>query len=161
MIIKGIVEEDFVNYKKPSMVIQFPNCSFKCEKECGKRVCQNSALATEKNIEKDSKDIINRYLCNTITSAIICSGLEPLDSFGDVLDLLKLLRMNGCTDDFVIYTGYKEEECKQYETIFNHFGNVIVKYGRFIPNQEPHYDELLGINLASDNQYSKGYKLND
>ena len=39
MLIKGIIDEDFLNYKKPSMVIAFPHCSFKCEKELGKKVC--------------------------------------------------------------------------------------------------------------------------
>ena len=45
MIVKNILDEDFVNYKKPSMLIAFPSCSFKCERDCGKRVCQNSTLA--------------------------------------------------------------------------------------------------------------------
>ena len=35
------------------------------------------------------------------------------------------------------------------------FPNIIIKFGRFIPNQQSHYDEVLGINLASDNQYAK------
>lgn len=39
MLIKNLIEEDFVNYKKPSMVVLFPNCSFKCDKECGRPVC--------------------------------------------------------------------------------------------------------------------------
>ena len=51
MKIKGLIDEDWVNYKKPSMYIAFPRCSFKCDKECGRQVCQNSALANEKNIE--------------------------------------------------------------------------------------------------------------
>ena len=42
-------------------------------------------------------------------------------------------------------------------TAFLKYG-VIVKYGRFRPNQEPHYDEVLGIKLASINQYAKEYK---
>ena len=29
MIVKGIIDEDFVNYKKPSMVIEFPYCDLK------------------------------------------------------------------------------------------------------------------------------------
>lgn len=45
MRLKGIIHEDFVNYKKPAMVLEFPFCSFKCDKECGKCVCQNSLLA--------------------------------------------------------------------------------------------------------------------
>jgi hypothetical protein len=32
---------------------------------------------------------------------------------------------------------------------------VIVKFGRFIPNQKSHYDEILGVNLVSPNQYAK------
>ena len=31
MVVKGIVDEDFVNYKVPSMTIMFPYCDFKCE----------------------------------------------------------------------------------------------------------------------------------
>ena len=32
---------------------------------------------------------------------------------------------------------------------------IIIKYGRFIPNQQKHYDEILGVYLASDNQYAE------
>ena len=35
------------------------------------------------------------------------------------------------------------------------FKNVIVKFGRFIPNQNSHYDEVLGVELASNNQYAR------
>ena len=51
MTIKGLVEEDFSNYKKPSMFIIFPYCSFKCDTEAGCTVCQNSTLANEPNID--------------------------------------------------------------------------------------------------------------
>jgi len=36
-------------------------------------------------------------------------------------------------------------------------GNIIVKFGRYRPNQEKHYDKILGVFLASDNQYAKEY----
>ena len=39
MIIKDIQDEDIVNYKNNSMVVAFPNCSFKCEKDCGIKCC--------------------------------------------------------------------------------------------------------------------------
>ena len=35
------------------------------------------------------------------------------------------------------------------------YSNIIIKFGRFIPNREPHFDEVLGVNLASNNQYAK------
>ena len=64
--------------------------------------------------------------------------------------------------DLVIYTGYTEEELQRYRqklidlySFTYNFSEVIIKCGRFIPNCEPHYDELLGVKLASDNQYAK------
>ena len=71
MIIKQICDEDFTNYKKPSMVIGFPTCDWKCEKECGEHCCQNSALAQTPNIDISTYDIVNRYLSNPITKAIV------------------------------------------------------------------------------------------
>ena len=60
-------------------------------------------------------------------------------------------------DDIVIYTGYTEKEVKEnFDWIFL-YENIIIKYGRFIPNQSPHYDKILGVNLSSDNQYAKEY----
>jgi hypothetical protein len=38
---------------------------------------------------------------------------------------------------------------------FKQFKNIIIKFGRFVPNQEKHYDEVLGIELASPNQYAR------
>ena len=40
--LKGIVDEDVVNYRKTSMFIIFPSCDFKCEKECGRAVCKTA-----------------------------------------------------------------------------------------------------------------------
>ena len=161
MILKNITDEDFVNYKKPSMVLGFSKCSFKCDRECGRQVCQNSALATAPDIEVDVDKLIQRYLDNPITKAIVCQGLEPMDSFGDLwLFLLKLRRTYQCQDDVVIYTGYTKEELMHRKGIsrileLRQFPNIIIKYGRFIPDQQPHYDEVLGVELASDNQYAE------
>ena len=79
MIIKGLLDEDFVNYCKPSMVLFFPHCTFKCEKDCGQRVCQNGTLANSPNITIDDNKVCARYLSNPITKAIVCGGLEPMD----------------------------------------------------------------------------------
>ena len=35
------------------------------------------------------------------------------------------------------------------------YKNIIIKFGRFIPNDKPHRDTILGVNLASSNQYAK------
>ena len=158
MIIKQLVDEDFVNYKKPSMFIAFPSCTWKCEKECGMRVCQNSTLATSPNITIDIDKIVERYINNPITSAIVIGGLEPFDNARDLVNLVDAIRTK-TNDDIVIYTGYTEEELQDnfYFQQIIQFKNIIIKFGRFRPNQNPHYDEVLGVNLASDNQYAKRY----
>ena len=151
MIVKGIQDEDFVNYKKPSMFIAFPSCTWKCEKECGKKVCQNGTLATSPNIEIDFKTIVDRYMNNPITKAIVFGGLEPFDNFQDMGVLIHHFR-DRTEDDIVIYTGYNKEEIQHAVDWLHLFPNIIVKFGRFIPNQTQHYDEVLGVYLASLNQ---------
>ena len=158
MILKGIIDEDFVNYKKPAMVLEFPKCNFKCDKECGMQVCQNSALASAPIISTTYASIYHRYANNPITQAIVMQGLEPFDSINDVIGFIQYVRkFEQCNDDIVIYTGYKEEELELTLNAFKifNFPNIIIKFDRYIPNQQPHYDEVLGIKLASDNQYAK------
>lgn len=156
MIVKAIIDEDFSNYKKPSMLIGCARCSFKCDKECGKQVCQNSALATAPDVEISIDEIIKRYEDNNLTQAIVFGGLEPLDSWDELCEFIIEFRTFYQRDDkIVIYTGYNKDEVEdKIETLW-HFGNIIIKFGRYIPNQQPHYDEILGVNLASDNQYAE------
>lgn len=175
MKIKGIVFEDFVNYKKPSMFIIFPYCSFKCDKDSGRAICQNGALAHQPIKEIDKNNICQYYLNNSITEAIVCGGLEPMDSKMELLAFIDTLRNDyKCNDDIVIYTGYTEEELEngEYSTGTNalnksfyqalkKYSNIIVKFGRFIPNREKKYDVVLGVTLASDNQYAKVISIND
>ena len=143
MVIKGLIDEDFVNYKKPSMVIMFPNCTFKCEKDCGQRVCQNGALAQSQSIAISMKELCTRYVSNFISQAVVCGGLEPMDSFEDLLSFILTLRYEyQCNDDIVIYTGYTERECRLNGWLdeLSRIENIIVKFGRYIPNQETHFD---------------------
>lgn len=154
MELKGLIDEDFVNYKKPSMFLLFSRCSFKCDKECGREVCQNSRLANEENINIGVKTIVDRYNNNPLTSAIVCGGLEPFDSWDDLFSFIDDFRLES-DDDIVIYTGYIEEEIQDKINILKDYDNIIIKFGRYIPNQSPHYDEVLGVKLASDNQYAR------
>lgn len=153
MKIKGIIDEDFVNYKKPSMFIAFPTCSFKCEKDCGVRCCQNSDLAKQKDIEVDIDSIVDRYTSNNITSAIVFGGLEPFDS-DDMYRLIEAFREK-TNDDIVIYTGYNYCEVRDKIIKIRHLKNIIVKYGRFLFNDTRRFDEELGVWLASSNQYAE------
>lgn len=151
MIIKGLNECDFVNYKKASMFISFPFCTFKCEKECGEHCCQNSALAQASNIDVNVESLVERYLSNQITSAVVFGGLEPLDSWDDVKIFIETLRKY-TDDDCVIYTGYNKNECEDKIKWLKQFPNIIIKFGRYRPNDTPHYDPILEVQLASSNQ---------
>lgn len=155
MKIKGIITEDFINYKKPSMVIEMPYCTFKCDKECGRPVCQNSALANEPIITiPDSLIVWEYYINNPITEAIVFQGLEPFDSWLELKTFIENFRI-AWKDDIVIYTGYDKPEIKHYLNILKKYDNIIIKYGRYIPDQEKKFDEVLGVYLASPNQYAE------
>ena len=158
MIIKGIIDEDFVNYKKTSMTIMFPHCTFKC----GDMYCQNSDLVNQPDIKIDSYEICRRYLNNDISQAIVLQGMEPFDSWQDLKELVIAFRIHYyCFDDIVIYTGYNKDEIKDKVDYLRMFSNIIIKYGRYIPDQKKHYDEVLGVYLASDNQYAEELQLED
>lgn len=156
MKVKGIIFEDFVNYKKPAMTIEFPICKdFKCDKECGQKVCQNSDLVNSPNEDISIIRIVKTYMENNITNAIVFQGLEPFDSKHDLYQLIKVFR-EYTKDDIVIYTGYTEKELDyEIQVLKKLFKNIIIKFGRFIPNQPSYYDETLGVFLASSNQYAK------
>ena len=154
MIIKGLIDEDFVNYKKPCMTIEFPYCSFKCDKECGQPVCQNSALANAKNIDISINEIVDRYTKNDITNAIVYQGLEPIDSWEELFELTDALRKQ-TDDDIVIYNGYVKCEIRDKIEELKKYKNIIIKYGRYVPNEKTHYDKVLGVDLASRNQFAE------
>ena len=155
MQIKFLIDEDFINYKKPSMFIGAGiSCSFKCDKDCGQEVCQNSSLSREPTIKLSIEKIVKRYIDNPITSAIVIGGLEPFDNYQEVKALISELR-HKTNDDIVIYTGYNKEEIKNKISELSIFPNIIIKFGRFVPNSQARTDEVLGVKLASSNQYAE------
>lgn len=172
MKIKGLIDEDWINYKRPSMYIIFPSCSFKCDKENGVNLCQNAGLVKEADIEITKEELIERYLKNSLTNALVLGGLEPFDSDFDLLPFIDCLRRKyECDDTVVIYTGYTEKELeageygangtkeskKQAWEMLKQYGNIIVKFGRYRPNEELHFDDVLGVYLSSQNQYAKEF----
>lgn len=167
----NLIEEDFVNYRKPGMFLGFPHCSGKCNKDAGKIVCQNEELRyipEEDLIDISPDEIIERFYANKITECLIFGGLEPFDSLDDIVELLKCLRSRGSiykvkdydsyNPEIVIYTGYYPFEIKEMLLeVVNKVPidlNVIVKFGRYLPGYKPHFDPVLGVELASDNQFA-------
>lgn len=160
IMLKGLVDEDFVNYRKPSMFLSTCKCDWKCciESNIPIEICQNCDLTKDPNISISIEKLYNRYINNPIAKAILIGGLEPMLQQDEVYALIKHFRIKGCLDDIVIYTGYEDYEIAPFlATIKAEFTNIYIKFGRFIPDQKPHYDEILGVNLCSDNQ--RGVKI--
>lgn len=153
--VKAIVDEDFINYKKPSMLIATCFCNWKCLKEQNLdiSICQNSQLVLNNIIDIPTERLIKRYLNNPISKAVVIAGLEPMLQFDEVLEFVQEFREKS-QDDIVIYTGYYENEVAEQIEKLKQFENIIVKFGRFIPNGNKRYDDILGVWLVSDNQYA-------
>lgn len=157
MRLKTITDEDFVNYKQASMFIGVISCSGKCCKEAdiSLDVCQNYEWHAAPVLNIPDHRIIERYLANPITSSIVFGGLEPFEQAQELIDFIRMLReLYNNSDPVVIYTGYYPEEISDYLFELAELGNVIVKFGRYKPNRKPRYDDLLGVWLASDNQFA-------
>ena len=151
---KGIEDESFLQYKKPSMFVSNTICDFKCDKENNTCLCINKGLVLEQTKMVTIDALVQRYKTNPITSAIVFGGLENFDEFEQLFNFIKCFRRYN-QDDIVVYTGFYKNEIQDKIKQLTEFSNIIVKFGRFIPNQQPHYDEVLGIKLASDNQYAE------
>ena len=156
MRLKGIIDYDCTNYKEPCLTLEFPYCSWKCDKLNGCKVCQNSGLADEPDIEVSGEQIWKMYKDNPLTKAFCCQGLEPFDSFMDLIDFIAFVRIyKRCDDPIIIYTGYNRDEDYIVERALRKYNNIIIKWGRYIMGHEPHHDKILGVDLASDNQYAE------
>lgn len=156
IFLKGVLCEDFVNYRKASMFLAFPHCTMKCEHESGCRCCQNDDLVKEADHEFSISGLVDQYITDPITHAIVFGGLEPFDDYMTLIRLVTAFRKY-TLDDIVVYTGYTKEECEKngWLDLLRKFDNIIVKYGRYLPGKAPRHDKILGVELASENQYAE------
>ncbi len=157
MRVKGVVSEDFVNYKRPSLFINTCYCDFKCCTEAGLDlgVCQNAPLSRSPTLDIPDKQIYRYYADNPITKAVVVGGMEPMLQINELAPLIAFFRKKGCDCPFIIYTGYYPSEIPRQLELLRGYNNIIVKFGRYIPNRPHVYDEVLGVELASDNQYAE------
>lgn len=157
MRVKSIVSERFQDYKLPSMFIATCFCDYKCCTELGLDIgmCQNAPLAQMEDKDIDDQIIYEQFVKNPITKAVVVGGMEPMIQINEVVDLIKLFRNQGEDCPFVIYTGYYPNEIPEPLERLKQYKNIIVKFGRYIPNSQSKYDEILGVTLASSNQYAE------
>ena len=158
MRVKTILDEDFINYREPTMFIGCISCGGKCAKDgCFPiEICQNDSWRNAQIINIDDSKIIERYLSNDMTKAIVFGLLEPFEQFDEIVMFIKKFRHDyKCNDTIIIYTGYNESEIHSQVSILQQYDNIIIKFGRFQLNHKQHYDDILGVKLASNNQYAK------
>lgn len=150
--------DDTTDYKETSLLLVFPKCSGKCNG------CQNWQLFNIKNIRTYKiKSIVELYNNLNTHKSIVCAGLEPFDSFDELLSLISEIVKLEKSVDFVIYTGYNKEETtflvKELLEIFKKYSmytenKLIIKYGRYDKSKsEKWYSYSLGVDLATNNQY--------
>lgn len=80
--------------------------------------------------------------------------------FEELRGLIAYFRQKECLDDFVIYTGYYPQELTQQlvslrmlNTIYG--GTIILKVRPLCSGSAPVQDPVLGVTLASSNQYAE------
>ena len=71
MLVKDIIDEDFINYKVLSMFIITNRCDFKCCKEACNDICQNMSIVNQADISISTNDLIERYVNNPTSKAIV------------------------------------------------------------------------------------------
>ncbi len=156
MRLKEIIHEDYVNYKKPSLFLGTCFCSFKCCREQGVdcSICQNQSFMNYPVKEVEDEKIVDMFLSNPLTKAVVIGGLEPFDQWKELKSFVECFRKR--TDaDVVIYTGFYRSEIEQRVKELKTFPNIILKFGRFKLNGKKHFDEVLGVELANQEQYGE------
>ena len=118
-------------------------------------MCQNEPLARAPIQDIPNESIYEAYSSNPITKAVVIGGMEPMLQFGEVKALIELFRSRGDQSPFVIYTGYYPEEITEQLGLLRPLGNIIVKFGRYIPDHQERFDANLGVTLASGNQFAR------
>lgn len=152
----GIQTADCINNKEITFnIASGVSCSFKCCPE-HPEICQNNPLCSQPIVPANIKALVNKYREQELATCITFQGLEPLDTLSELMWFIWYLRHY--TDDPVfIWTGYTEEEIQSLIELIHrmNFCNIYIKVGRFVPNQPSHIDPILGVALASPNQYCK------
>lgn len=153
--LKNIIDEVFQDYKLPAMMLVTCFCDWKCfnNDESKSFICQNNEIIKDNILTIYNEKIIHRYLKNDITKSIIIAGLEPFLQFNELVEFIDDFRKIS-KDDIVVYTGYEYNEVEEQINIIKKYSNIVIKFGRFIPNTNSIYDHTLGIYLSSDNQYA-------
>ena len=131
MKLKGIIDCDFTNYKEPVLTLEFPTCDFKCDKLNKCKVCQNSELVYEPDIEMLEIDEHVKYL------VVASDGVWEFLSNKDVMKIIKPYFKSGDVEgacDEVVNQSIEKWEKEEYgrddiTVVISFLGNPTKKKG--------------------------------
>ena len=113
MNISGISYPDVNNGLGCRVTLWVSGCSHHC------KGCQNKETWDKKSgrvFSKEDKDKLFEILSKPYIKGLTLSGGDPLDSFDEVLQLVKEIRETfGSTKDILLYTGYTLEQINNSE----------------------------------------------
>ena len=113
MNISGISYPDVNNGLGCRVTLWVSGCSHHC------KGCQNKETWDKKSgraFSKEDKDKLFEILSKPYIKGLTLSGGDPLDSFNEVLQLVKEIReIFGSTKDIWLYTGYTLEQINNSE----------------------------------------------
>jgi organic radical activating enzyme len=163
MLVRKIIRDDNVNYKRTALFVGIGDCDWKCCKEAGMNasMCQNSELAKVSAWKMTANECLDVVVHRkSFEQSVVIGGLEPFRDMNSLLELCRAVssRCEFVDWDVVIYTGYYYNEIvEEVELIKESVGNhrLIIKFGRYDPALPPVKDSILGVELASSNQYAK------
>lgn len=148
--------EVFQDYKDSAILFSAIDCDWKCCREYGQSICQNQKMHGQREVILPFSRVLET-ICNSYTDAVIFGGLEPMLQADELVQCIEYLRQQGMSRPIIIYTGYYPHEINTDTLIRLANCHVIMKFGRYDPSYEPKFDDILGITLASGNQFSVQY----
>ena len=98
--LKGVVMEDFINYRLPSMFLISSYCDWKCCREGGfsETVCQNNGIINMPTKEFMYSSLFKAYIVNNISKSIVIGGLEPFKQFDEIYGLINYFIWKICSE---------------------------------------------------------------
>ena len=144
------------HYYKNGLLVATVSCDWKCLRETNLPldICQNSHTCNMETKTIEVSELVKTFEDNLMSDCVIFAGLEPLLQIEEILNFINAFRETN-NEDIVIYTGYNEDEILDSLELLKKYNNIIVKFGRFVPDGRVTYDEVLKIKLISENQYAK------
>lgn len=143
------VRETITDYRKSTLYL----CGYICTLGC--KDCFHNELKKNHPTTLSIEKLFTDYISTTSCDAILFSGLNWLEQIEELFVLIHYIRSNHINKDIVIYTGYDKHEISDKIAMLSKFDNIIIKYGRFDATLPPRYDDVLGITLASSNQWAE------